>query len=192
MLIKPHIHFLYNFGLKCSGNKYDAEDLVQETLFIALKKINQLRDDKKSKSWVFSILRNVFLKELRNKSKLKTLETNDSTSIDYLQSLGRHAETTDIEKVFELKQDETEMQEILNKLPEKYKSPIILYFMEDMPYKEIAEFLDIPTGTVMSRLSRGKLLMKTEILRRINYSDSAKIIDMAGYKNIIPQVGEKS
>ena len=164
-LVDPHIKFLYNMALKYTGNRYDAEDIVQEALFIALENLNSLRDDTKCKSWLFSILRSVFLKELRKNAKKLQFEFDKKE--DYLTSLGKAAESVDVQRVLEKKIDEARIQSLLNRLPEKYKSPIFLYFVEDLSYKEIAEYLEVPVGTVMSRLSRAKDFFKKTMLRYI-------------------------
>lgn len=180
-LIKPHTEFLYNMALKYCGNTYDAEDIVQETLYIALKKINQLREDSKSRSWAFTIMRNLFLKEQRYSQKRSGFEFDDTR--DYLAVLEDSAQRTDIHESIEKKDGQEHMQKMLDRLPEKYKAPILLYFMKDMSYQEISEFLDIPAGTVMSRLSRGKALLKKEILRQaINEPAREKVVEMAEFK----------
>ena len=74
-----------------------------------------------------------------------------------------------------------EVQRVLRLVPEKFQSPLILYYMEDMTYQEISEYLDIPIGTVMSRLARGKKYMKNELLRRAKgTSVMKKIIPITG------------
>ena len=103
-LVDPHIKFLYNMALKYTGNRYDAEDIVQEALFIALENLNSLRDDTKCKSWLFSILRSVFLKELRKNAKKLQFEFDKKE--DYLTSLGKAAESVDVQRVLEKKIDE--------------------------------------------------------------------------------------
>ncbi len=180
-LARPYIKFLYNMALRYAGNSYDAEDMVQETLFIALKKINTLRDDTKCKSWLFSVLRNVFLKELRIKGRKYKFEFDERD--DYITALNGFADNGDVEKAFDKKVDELQIQRILDKLPEKYKSPILLYFMEELSYQEISEYLDIPIGTVMSRLSRAKIFLKKEMLKVIKYDASyGNVVELKKHK----------
>lgn len=172
----PHLQFLYNVALKYSGKPYDAEDLVQETMYTAYKKFTQLRDEKKCRSWLFMILRSHFLKEKRQSVKRPYLDDGNG----YLRNVTDASAKTLPDK-YEEKKNREEVQLVLDILPEKFKSPLILYYMEEMTYQEISEFLDIPIGTVMSRLARGKKYMKNELTRRANGSNVLKrIIPITG------------
>ena len=181
-LMNPHIGFLYNVALKYSGNPYDAEDMVQETLFIALKKIGQLKDEAKIKGWLFRILRNVFLNEIRISGQQRHLESDKKDN--YLTILSEASETMDIHALMEKKLDHLFLQQVLDRLPEKYKSPLILHFMEDLSYREIAEYLDLPVGTVMSRLSRAKTVLKKELLKSSRKGETiGNVIALQEFKN---------
>jgi RNA polymerase sigma-70 factor (ECF subfamily) len=162
-LAETQTRFLYNVAYKYAGNHYDAEDLVQETLYTAYHKFHQLRDRRKFKSWLFTILRNHFLKGQRKKEPVHA-DTFEN-GIDYLSQLESDSSKLDTAAVYERKADAETIQSILDKLPEKYKAVLILYFMEDLTYQEVAEMLAVPIGTVMSRLSRGKQIMKKALLR---------------------------
>ncbi len=163
-LAKIHVSYLYNVAMRYAGNQYDAEDLVQETYFIAFKKFDQLRDTKKIKSWLFKILRNTFLKNQRQNGQRKKTEYDDT--IDYINALENAVERVDVASAYERKIEADQIQRLLSELPEKYQSPILLYFISEMTYQEISETLDLPIGTVMSRLSRGKQMLKKKILQR--------------------------
>jgi RNA polymerase sigma-70 factor (ECF subfamily) len=176
-LAQNQTRFLYNVALKYAGNRYDAEDLVQETLYMAYSKFHQLRDSGKFKSWVFRILRNQFLKSQRKKAPVQADEFEDR--IDYLTQIESVAGQPDVSSVYEKKVETETIQSILDKLPEKYKTVLILYYMEDSAYHEIAEMLGIPIGTVMSRLSRAKQMMKKALLRStITVPQPTKVIQM--------------
>ncbi len=162
-LAKIHLSYLYNVAIRYAGNQYDAEDLVQETYFIAFKKFDQLRDPDKIKSWLFTILRNIYLKNQRQNGRGKKAEYDDG--IDYINSLENAAERLDPASAYERKIEADRIQQLLAELPEKYQSPIFLYYTSEMTYQEISETLDLPIGTVMSRLSRGKQMLKKKILR---------------------------
>ncbi len=171
-LTYPHIPFLYNVAMKYMGNQYDAEDLVQETMYAAFRYFGQLREESKCRAWLFAILRTTFLKEKRQAGKRPLLAKNET----YLELLEGVA-ATDISRDYEKKLETVSTQESLARLPEKYKTVLILFFLEDMSYQEIAETLDVPIGTVMSRLSRAKQQMKKELLREIIMKES-KIVDI--------------
>lgn len=175
-LTYPHLDFLYNVALKYSGSKYDAEDLVQETMYTAYKKFFQLREEKKCRSWLFMILRSHFLKEKRSALKRPYLDDGEG----YLKNV-KAGKDSDMVRKYEEKIKKEEIQKILTIIPEKFKSPLILYYMEDMTYREISEYLDIPIGTVMSRLARGKKYMKNELLRHARGTSVVqKIIPITG------------
>lgn len=175
-LTYPHLEFLYNVALKYSGKTYDAEDLVQETMYTAYRKFPQLREEGKCRSWLFMILRSHFLKERRQAIKRPYLDDGEG----YL----KHATAgnkNELAEKYEKKMNTEEIQLVLNMIPEKFKSPLILYYMDEMTYQEISEYLDIPIGTVMSRLARGKKYMKNELVRRAKIpSDGNKIIPITG------------
>jgi RNA polymerase sigma-70 factor (ECF subfamily) len=161
-------------ALRYTGTPYDAEDMVQETMSIALNKMNKLRDDSKCKSWLFAILRSIFLRGLNKNSRKKNSEYDENK--DYVTFLEEAAESFDIEKALEKKIEKAQIEKILSKLPEKFKSPIILHYIEDLPYREISKYLEIPVGTVMSRLSRAKALIKKELIRYLMIKDSTEDI----------------
>ena len=174
-LAQNQTRFLYNVALRYVGNPYDAEDLVQETLYTACNKFHQLRDSRKFKSWMFTILRNHFLKWQRKKTPVQADDFENG--IDYLTQLESVSERQDVATVYEKKIEAETVQSILDKLPEKYKAVLILCYMEDSSYQEIADMLAVPVGTVMSRLSRAKQIMKKALLRStINQPQTKKVV----------------
>ena len=109
------------------------------------------------------------------KAPVQTDEFEDG--IGYLSQLESVSLRQDAASVYERKVEAETIQSILDKLPEKYKAVLILYYMEDVSYQEIAEMLDVPIGTVMSRLSRAKQVMKKALLQStINEPQSKKVI----------------
>jgi len=176
-LAREQVRFLYNVALRYAGNPYDAEDLVQETYFIAFKKFDQLRDERKLKSWLFAILRNTYLKSLRQNQRQKITEYNDGIEYEYMTALEDAADKIDVATAYEQKIEADRVQRLLAELPEKYKSALLLYYISEMSYQEISETLDLPMGTVMSRLSRGKRMLKKKILRlQLLDSQPSKVI----------------
>lgn len=158
----PHLEFLYNVALKYTGRPYDAEDIVQETLYTAFRKFYQLRDDNKCRQWLFSILRTTFLRE-RQLFKKRPFLDDGSGYLKYVSDESAESLSATIEK--KINRDMVQMA--LEELPEKHKSPLILFYMEDMTYQEIADLLEIPIGTVMSRLARAKKRIKKDLLQRM-------------------------
>jgi len=160
-LTYPHLEFLFNVALKYSGAKYDAEDLVQETMYSAYTKFTQLRDENSCRAWLFTILRNHFLKE--KKQLLRRPYLDDGTS--YLDYMKDEQSSGFVDRLIE-KDANKKLHRVLASLPEKFQSPLILYYMEEMTYQEISEYIDVPIGTVMSRLARGKRYLKKGLLQK--------------------------
>ncbi|MCP3890212.1 MAG: sigma-70 family RNA polymerase sigma factor [Desulfobulbaceae bacterium] len=171
-LTSPHVQFLYNMALRYTGNSYDAEDLVQETMCAALKSFSTLRENGKCKAWLLTILRRLFYKEQDKKCK-RPLLLDDET---YVYMLDRYAESGHKPEL-DKRESAVEVQRTLDGLPEKYKTPLLLFFMEDMSYKEIAETLELPMGTVMSRLSRAKhYFKKAMLIRAVSLKKGRKVV----------------
>lgn len=160
-LAYPHMALLYNVALKYCGNEFDAEDIVQETYLMAFDKFHQLRDKSKCKPWLLTILRNNFLKTYhKNKGQQKLSQP------DYVYHLKSSLEAESPDDILAEASSRTVIQKAVNQLPEKYKTILILYYMQQLRYKEIAKALDIPMGTVMSRLTRARHALKSILLRQ--------------------------
>ena len=161
-LTYPHMSLLYNVALKYTGNAFDAHDLVQETYLMAFKYFFQLRDPARTKSWLLKILKNNFLKTCQPDT-----EKQQRRKTDYMAYLKSCVEKIDTDDRLALAADIRLVNQAIDSLPVTYKEVLTLYYMEDMPYKEIAAALDIPMGTVMSRLNRAKERLKTLLLREV-------------------------
>ena len=162
-IILPHRKSIFNRALQLCRDVDFAEDLVQETILYGIKNFCQLRDQEKCKYWLLAILKNLFLKEvLRN----KRLDNRDFTNFVDKLVTNKFPEK-------EILADEIirELRFIIEGLEERLKILIQLFYFQNLSYKEIADKLDIPIGTVMSRLSRAKLYLKGELLRNELYAN---------------------
>ena len=140
---------LYGFAYSLSGNENDACELTQETFARLLAKGGQLRDGSKVKSWLFTTLYRVFLGWKSRERRLPHLE---------ISSVEHELPPIAAELVDTMERDT--VREALLEIDERYRAPLTLYYLEEHSYEEIAELLEIPIGTVMSRLSRAKALMR--------------------------------
>ncbi len=140
---------LYGFAYSLSGNENDACELTQETFARLLSKSAQVREESKLKSWLFTTLYRVFLGWKSRERRLPHFE---------ISSVEHELPPVAAELVDMMERDT--VRDALQKIDERYRVPLMLYYLEEHSYEEIAELLDIPVGTVMSRLSRAKALMR--------------------------------
>ena len=160
--LSPHVPMLYKSAIRMCGNPNDAQDLVQETLYSALKSFHQLIDPAKSKSWMFSILRNLFLKDIQKTKKRAEIEFD---SVCDKLSDRQHPEGD-----FLRAEVRNNIQVVLNTLEERLRVVLVKFYFDGLSYKEISELLNIPIGTVMSRIARAKVYLKREILRSESFN----------------------
>jgi RNA polymerase sigma-70 factor (ECF subfamily) len=148
-LVERYYALLYRYACRLTGSEADAEDLTQQTFLTAQAKWNQLRDEEKAKSWLFTIARNAYLKELRGPTCLP------SDALDELPGPGQETDDSEF--------DQEQLQNVLNDLPEEFRSPVVLFYFEEFSYKEIAELMEVPVGTIMSRLARAKTILRQRL-----------------------------
>lgn len=178
----PHLKFLYNLALKYTGKNHSAEDLVQETMYTAFKNFHQLRHDKKVKGWLVSILRNIYLREIEKNARKDEVDIEDTPGM-YMERLRNLSGYADPEESFLRKTEALEIQAIIDKLPERYKTPLLLFYMQGASYREISSVLNIPIGTVMSSISRAKAFVKRELLR-LYEEKNMKVINLYTIRKI--------
>jgi RNA polymerase sigma-70 factor (ECF subfamily) len=151
-LVEEFYESLYRYAYRLSGSATDAEDLAQDTFCKAQSQWEQLRDRSRVRSWLFSILRNAYLYHVRSERTQKLVS---------LENMGDFPEASSPEPAFEV--DANALQVALNELPEVYRTPIILYYFEDFSYRDIADQMELPIGTVMSRLARAKAFLRQRL-----------------------------
>jgi RNA polymerase sigma-70 factor (ECF subfamily) len=149
-LVDEHYEALYRYAYRLCGTAADAEDLVQEAFCRAQEKLDQLREPERAKAWLFSILRNGYLHRLRVSQHPRLVPLNDIA--DFAEP------PENLPEVEPLK-----LQEALNELPELFRTPVIMFYFEDFSYRDIAEQMEVPLGTVMSRLARAKAYLRARL-----------------------------
>jgi RNA polymerase sigma-70 factor (ECF subfamily) len=160
-LVDAHYEALYRYAYRLSGASQTAEDLTQETFCQAQKNLQQLRDDAKAKSWLFTILRNAFLHRLRASKQEKEI------SLDGIGEIPERAAEPAVPI------DSAQLQRALDALPEAFRTPIILYYFEEFSYRDIADQMNVPLGTVMSRLARAKTFLRQRL------TDQSELVEKA-------------
>lgn len=144
-LVDEYYQLLYRYAFRLSGDRADAEDLTQQTYLIAQKKLSQLRDARSARSWLCTILRNLFLKKVTRKAEPVSLGSSPDVASDPAE-------------IPELTPEE--LQTALDELPEDFRLPLLMFYFEEQSYKEISNELSIPLGTVMSRLARARAFLQ--------------------------------
>ncbi|MCH8207705.1 MAG: sigma-70 family RNA polymerase sigma factor [Nitrospinae bacterium] len=148
----PHSEMIYRCAYRLSKNKQDAEDLRQETFYYAQKNYNQIKDLSKCKNWLFSILKNLFLKEVTKKKKHHDVDFDVVSNFIY--------DPTNLSDDFILHEVKIKVREVLGKTEARLQIPIELFYFNKLSYQEIAHKLNIPIGTVMSRIARAKVHLR--------------------------------
>ena len=179
----PFVDSLYNTAYRMTRSSEDAEDLVQETFFKAYKYYDKFEEGTNLKAWLFKILKNTFINNYRKK-KLEPRSVDFAEIEDSFERIVRRDSSqpgSDPETEFFTGVMDDDVRKSLESLPYDYRMVVILADLEDFSYKEIAEILDCPVGTVMSRLYRGRKLLEKALLkyaRKHGYIRGAELTKM--------------
>jgi RNA polymerase sigma factor (sigma-70 family) len=171
----PHIRSMYNFGFRLTLDRDDAKDLVQDTYLKAYRFIESFQKGTNAKAWLFRILKNSFINDYRKKSK-------EPSKVDY-QEVEAYYNSDEVDRQItpdlrvEALKDMIgdEISNALNSLDVDFRTVIILSDLEEFKYEEMAKILDIPIGTVRSRLHRARNLLKeklSEYAKSMGYNKS--------------------
>lgn len=164
-LVDAHYQPLYRFAYSLAKAPEKAADLVQQTFCIWAQKGDQLKDRSKAKTWLFTTLYREFLAGARRSNRFPETDLDE---VDYKLE----TDESDVGRNLDAKRAVA----VLNSLDEMFRAPLTLFFLQQHSYKEIAKILDIPIGTVMSRISRGKELLKNKMTEKLKQSE--KIVTM--------------
>lgn len=160
-----HFDSLYYFALTISGSTSDAEDLVQETYLRAQKKFDQFGFGTNCKAWMFKIMRNIAIDQQRKTDPLLT-----NTNEPYVEEL--YAQPASCERLI----NSIDLKRAFKALSAKYRIPILLKDVEGFSYQELSEIMNVPQGTVMSRLYRGRKELRTILSGKKSKKNEQKIV----------------
>lgn len=152
---------IYNFALRMSGNQDDAEDICQETFIRVYNAIGSFRGDAHFSTWVFRIAHNVFL-DMRKKSRAHPVSSLDDALELEESDVHRQVEDPNPQpQEVALSSELTKLlQEAIDELPDYQKMMVVMYHTQNLSYEQIADVLQLPIGTVKSRLNRARLALK--------------------------------
>lgn len=170
---------LFGTALRMTRNRADAEDLVQETMLKAFRSYASFESGTNLRAWLFRILTNTFINSYRAKQsrplESELGELDDLYLYKRLPELATHTQMQSAEdEIFDLFTDD-EVKQALEDLPEAYLLPVLLADVQDFSYQEIADMLDVPIGTVMSRLHRGRKALQKAL---VEFAEERGLIDV--------------
>ena len=170
-LCEENFPALYRTALRMTHNASDAEDLVQDTFLKAFRSVEQFDENFNGKGWLFKILTNNYIDRYRKAQKRpQEMEYNDVTDV-FISRDGDYNEQnrfSDPEEEFFKNILVDDVRKGIDNLPEYYRLPVLLADIEGLSYQEVASMLDTPIGTVMSRLYRGRKLLRKSLLEYIS------------------------
>src|SRR6059036_1350431 len=155
-----HLDALYRVALRLTGNAADADDLVQETMLKAYRAWDQYEKGTNAKGWLLTILRNAFINEYRRRTRHP--ETVDLDTIEPY-SVFPELQDEDPQGTFFDRIVDDEVLRAIDQLPEQFREAVVLSDVEGLSYEEIARVLDVPVGTVKSRLFRARRLLQGKL-----------------------------
>lgn len=163
----PFLDALYNTALRMTRNAQDAEDLVQETYLKAFRHYEKFQPGTNLKAWLFKIMKNTFINDYRKRQlappESDFAEIEESFESQLSEEVTRQIKNPEQEALENVLDED--VQRALDELPADYRMVVLLADVEGFAYREIAEILDIPVGTVMSRLYRGRKKLEADMLR---------------------------
>lgn len=183
-LTMPYMPALYTAALRMTRNAADAEDLVQETYLRAYRGFEGFREGTNLKAWLYKILTNTFINQYRAKRRRpEQVDLDDVEEFYLFRRLGgieaadavRNAESEVLDAL-----PDAEVKDALESLPDAFRIAVILADIEGFSYKEIAEITEVPIGTVMSRIHRGRKQLQK------------RLWDYAQERNLAPRAGSPS
>jgi RNA polymerase sigma-70 factor (ECF subfamily) len=166
-LALPYLPSLYRVAMRLRADQQDAEDLVQDTYIKALQAFPSLREPEKVRPWLLQILSRAAIDRFRREPReiyVGDLEDLDGFSLyDKIRDEDPFPYSEQLHQDFLAQFRDEEVNRALRALPQEYRLPLVLFYVEELSYRELAEVLECPVGTIMSRLFRGRKMIEREL-----------------------------
>jgi RNA polymerase sigma-70 factor (ECF subfamily) len=184
----PHLPALYAAALRMTRHEKDAEDLVQDALLRAYRFFDTFEAGTNCKAWLFRIMTNVFCNRYRERERehevMNEAEASSANVEQFLAGAGGGSDAADAESALLGHMVSGDVEKALASLPPDFRMAVILADLEDFSYKEIAEIMECPAGTVMSRLYRGRKLLQQQLYQ---YAVEQGIIKNGSHPDVAPE-----
>jgi len=184
--VMPHLQALYSVALRMTRSEGDAQDLVQDTMLRAYRFWDGFESGSNCRAWLMRILTNVFRNRYREQAReQEILGQAESSTANVGQFVG--AAPRDAESALFGRMLSRDVEKALATLPSEFRLPVILADLEDLSYKEIADIMECPAGTVMSRLFRGRRLLQKQLSDYATQAEpavaepAAEVVDFSSY-----------
>lgn len=159
----PHMDALYNYALKMTGDSDDASDLIQDTYLKAFRFFDKFEKGTNCKAWLFRIMKNTYINTYRKNTKEPDKVDYDEVENFYENIKASNTDSAHLEKDIYDNLLDDELSGAITSLPEDFRTVVILADIEGFTYEEIADFIDVPVGTVRSRLHRARKMLFTKL-----------------------------
>jgi RNA polymerase sigma-70 factor, ECF subfamily len=181
-MLSPCLDGLYSSAVRLTRNDKDAEDLVQDAVMRAFRFFDKFERGTNFRAWLFKILTNTFINGYRRQAKAKTFsDESERQNVEaQLVSVDASDAAMDPESVFLERAQSAEVIKAIDSLPIDFRMVVIYSDLQELSYKEIADILDVPVGTVMSRLFRGRKQLQKVLMQR--EAQEASLIDLQAFR----------
>ena len=163
--VMPHLDSIYSMALRLARNREDASDLLQDTILRAYRFFHQYTPGTNSRAWVLTILFNNFRNGYRKSGREQVSQTEDEfTERLEAESMAADQSRSDPESLAFANVMAPEITAALDAIPEEFRVALLLVDVEELTYREVSDVLTVPVGTVKSRVSRGRSLLREALL----------------------------
>ena len=162
-LVDRHKERAMTLALRLVGEREDAEEVVQDAFLRAFRSLDQFRGESKFSTWFYRILYNVCMARVTRRPKQGETVSYGDEGFDRIDS-----DEPSVQQTLESEEEQAVLREEITRLPETFRTALTLFYVQELSYDDMASILQMPLGTVKTNLSRGRLLLRKRVLRRLN------------------------